>query len=207
MSLGLWTGWLNCLDFKVNTFVFNKLPVTLTVWQDKKIDELTLLQWYSTKDEPDVGSTVLDDTKNGRLEHLPLVSPLRYRFSLQSSFLDVKSMDTHEDKVINEPMFRILEFLLEKYKAKAFIKYFCGCSRLSAERGSSFGFTGRYETREHCNLANGCHVYWGQTWFGNIKFMWGNWPVPATWSCNFGAATCPGCSADLFRAPLHEVFA
>jgi hypothetical protein len=87
--------------------------------QEKKIDELTLLQRYSTKDEHDVGSAVLDDTKNGRLEHLPLVSPLRYRFSLQSSFLDVKSMDTHEDKVINEPMFRILEFLLEKYKVKA----------------------------------------------------------------------------------------
>ncbi len=31
MSLGLWTGWLNCLDTKVNTFVFHKLPVTVTV--------------------------------------------------------------------------------------------------------------------------------------------------------------------------------
>jgi hypothetical protein len=29
MSLGLWTGWLNRLDTKVNTFVFNKLPVTV----------------------------------------------------------------------------------------------------------------------------------------------------------------------------------
>ncbi len=31
MSLGLWTGWLNSLDTKVNAFVFNKLPVTVTV--------------------------------------------------------------------------------------------------------------------------------------------------------------------------------
>jgi hypothetical protein len=31
MLLGLWTGWLNSLDTKVNTFVFNKLPVTVTV--------------------------------------------------------------------------------------------------------------------------------------------------------------------------------
>jgi hypothetical protein len=31
MSLGLWTGWLNSLDTKVNAFVFNKLSVTVTV--------------------------------------------------------------------------------------------------------------------------------------------------------------------------------
>jgi hypothetical protein len=30
-SLGLWTGWLNSLDTKVNAFVFHKLPVTVTV--------------------------------------------------------------------------------------------------------------------------------------------------------------------------------
>ncbi len=30
-SLGLWASWHFCLDTKVNTFIFNKLPVTVTV--------------------------------------------------------------------------------------------------------------------------------------------------------------------------------
>ena len=87
--------------------------------QAKKIAELTLLQRYSTKDQHEVGKTVLDDTAKGEREPLVLVSSVRYEISLQSSILDVDSLDTHEDQVINKPMFRLLEFLLEEYDVKA----------------------------------------------------------------------------------------
>ncbi len=43
MKLGLWTGWLNSLDTKVNTFVFNKLPVTVTVTVKQYVSKILLL--------------------------------------------------------------------------------------------------------------------------------------------------------------------
>ncbi len=49
MSLGLWTGWLNSLDTKVNAFVFNKLPVTVTVTvmlQRLRLKTLISLPYY-----------------------------------------------------------------------------------------------------------------------------------------------------------------
>jgi hypothetical protein len=45
MSLGLWTGWLNCLDTRVNTLVSNKLPVTVTVTVTVTVSQWRLLKY------------------------------------------------------------------------------------------------------------------------------------------------------------------
>jgi hypothetical protein len=110
--------WQNLQDMPRMKELVEKLGHTVQE-QSKTIAELTLLQRYSTKDEYEVGKTVLDDTEKGERELLVLVSPVRYEISLQSSILEVSSLDTHEDQVINEPMFRIWEVLLDKYDVKA----------------------------------------------------------------------------------------
>jgi hypothetical protein len=82
--------------------------------QKKRIEILSCASRYSTRDEYDVGNIILRDTENGiltRLE-LPTQTP-KCSLQLACSFVDVSPSETHEDKVINEPMLNLLQFLLE----------------------------------------------------------------------------------------------
>jgi hypothetical protein len=87
--------------------------------QAKKMTILSFVSRYSTRNEHDIGSLILKDTEEGTLKHLEFSAQAPMcSLELACSLLDVSASEKHEDKVINDPMLNLLQFILKHKQIK-----------------------------------------------------------------------------------------